>query len=208
MPERGHIPLSRETRVKQKIIKGVGILATSALVSLSAGCGPALIGGGAVGAWSVGTDERTIGRMWDDAGIGAKVKAALLSDSLVGGMGIDVDVVDGVVYLNGTVDSAKTAAHAASVARGAAESRGLTNNLAVGEKSVGQSLDDKVIGGRVWGRLVGEPGLRSMNIDVDVERGVVTLTGKVASVAQKRRVVELARGVEGVARVKDFLKVK
>ena len=129
----------------------------------------------------MGTDERSIGRIWDDTEIAAKVKAALVEDERVGGMGIDVDVLEGVVYLGGTVERAAEAERAVALAGAVKDVRGVRNNLAIGEKSIGQSIDDKVIGGRVRSRLLGEPGLRSLGIDVDVERGVVTLTGIVKS---------------------------
>ena len=182
-----------------------GVLAS---VLVMAGCAPAVIGGGAVGAWKVGTDERSIGRMWDDTGIAARVKAALVEDERVGGLGIDVDVLEGVVYLGGTVETAAEANRAVTLARAVRDVRGVRNNLAVGKKTIGQSLDDQVIGGRVRSRLLGEPGLRSLGIDVDVERGVVTLTGIVKNQGQKRRVLELARGASGVVRIVDFVMVQ
>ncbi len=194
--------------MKNVCTKWLVTLVVLALVSFSAGCAPAIIGGGAVGAWKVGTDERSIGRIWDDAGIGTKVKAALVEDSRVGGMGIDVDVLDGVVYLHGTVETAAEVDRAVALARAASDVRDVRNNLVVGTKSIGQSIDDKLIGSRVKSRLFGEPGLRSLGIDVDVERGVVTLTGIVESQAQKRRVLALARNASGVRRVVDFVKVK
>ncbi len=48
-----------------------------------AGCAPAIIGAGAAGGYKVGTDARSVGQMWDDATITARVKAALLKDSRV-----------------------------------------------------------------------------------------------------------------------------
>ncbi|MDC4222687.1 MAG: BON domain-containing protein [Candidatus Manganitrophus sp.] len=44
----------------------------------------------------------------DDAALTAKVKAKLLSDDVLNGMNIDVDTQNGVVFLNGVVDSPRT----------------------------------------------------------------------------------------------------
>lgn len=47
-----------------------------------------------------------------------------------------------------------------------------------------------------------------MNIDVDVNRGVVTLTGIVKGNAQKSKVMAIARTTSGAVRVVDNLTVK
>ena len=81
------------------------------------------------------------------------------------------------------------------------------NNLQVGSRSFGQAFDDKVIGSKVKAKLIKEPGIRSLNIDVDVNKGVVTLTGKVGYQHQKDRVMEIARTTSGVIEVVDNIKV-
>jgi osmotically-inducible protein OsmY len=48
---------------------------------------------------------------------------------------------------------------------------------------------------------------RPYDIDVDVERGVVTLSGDVETDAQRQRAVELARGVVGVERVENEIEI-
>ena len=50
--------------------------------------------------------------------------------------------------------------------------------------------------------------LRDSTINVDVDNGVVTLTGTVASAAQKTRAQTVARGVEGVTNVRNNLTVR
>ena len=49
--------------------------------------------------------------------------------------------------------------------------------------------------------------LRDSTINVDVDNGVVTLTGTVASAEQKTKAGTVAQGVEGVKSVKNELKV-
>ena len=56
--------------------------------------------------------------------------------------------------------------------------------------------------GRAGVKRVG--GLR---IDVDTFKGVVTLSGRVKSDAERTQAVALARGIDGVAEVKDALQV-
>ena len=50
--------------------------------------------------------------------------------------------------------------------------------------------------------------LRDSTINVDVDNAVVTLTGTVASAAQKTRAEAVAKAVEGVTRVRNNLRVQ
>jgi hyperosmotically inducible protein len=61
----------------------------------------------------------------------AKVKTALLADERVKGLQIDVDASDGVVTLNGAVDSAATAERAQTIARGIAGVTSVESRLTV-----------------------------------------------------------------------------
>jgi hyperosmotically inducible protein len=49
--------------------------------------------------------------------------------------------------------------------------------------------------------------LRDSTINVDVDKDVVTLTGTVATPAQKTKAEQVAKSVEGVKSVKNLLKV-
>jgi osmotically-inducible protein OsmY len=56
--------------------------------------------------------------------------------------------------------------------------------------------------------LAAADDLRDSTINVDVDKGVVTLTGTVASAAQKTRAEAVAKSVEGVTGVRNQLKVQ
>jgi osmotically-inducible protein OsmY len=55
--------------------------------------------------------------------------------------------------------------------------------------------------------LAAADDLRDSTINVDVDKGVVTLTGTVASAAQKTKAETVAKAVEGVTSVRNQLKV-
>lgn len=57
------------------------------------------------------------GQFFSDAWISTKVKALLLKDSLVHGVGINVDTKDGRVQLSGWVNTSEEATHAVKLAR-------------------------------------------------------------------------------------------
>ena len=55
--------------------------------------------------------------------------------------------------------------------------------------------------------LAAADDLRDSTINVDVDNSVVTLTGSVASTAQKSKAEQVARGIDGVKSVKNELRI-
>ena len=174
----------------------------------SLGCAAAVVGGGATGGYAVGSDERSASTILDDAAITAKVKTELIGDKNVKARNIDVDTVAGVVVLSGYVDSQQEANRAGSLAKSVSGVVRVKNELRVGSRTIGQGFDDKVLGGKIKTRLMEEPGIRSLNIDVDVYSGTANVTGVVASQEQKKNVLNLIRSIEGVRGVVDNLQVR
>jgi hyperosmotically inducible protein len=79
--------------------------------------------------------NRPVGTVMDDAAITAAVKAKLLADPKVGGLKIDVDTRNGVVYLTG--DHMKSQAEIDQAIKLAKETSGVKsveNKLVIGEK--------------------------------------------------------------------------
>ena len=75
-------------------------------------------------------------------------------------------------------------------------------------KTAGQTIDDATITASVQSKLSSDRLSNFSRIDVDTERGVVTLNGVVKSADQKVRVAEMARGVNGVRSVNNNLQVQ
>ena len=175
---------------------------------ISQGCTAAVVGGGAAGGYAVGTDERSAGTMFDDTAITAKVKTELIGDKNIKARNIDVDTVAGMVVLSGYVDSQQEANRAASHAKSVSGVVRVKNELQVGSRTMGQGFDDKVLGAKIKTRLMEEPGIRSLNIDVDVYSGTANVTGVVASQEQKKNVLNLVRSIEGVRGVVDNLQIR
>ena len=172
------------------------------------GCGPILVGSGAAGAYKVATDERSVGQIWDDSAIEAQINLELVRASDVNTANIDVDVVDGVVILTGVVDSVEEAEKAGTIARNEPHVKDVKNQLMIGSRTFGQIFDDQVISNKIKGALINEKGIRSLNIDVDVQKGVAFLTGIVENDNQHQRVIRIAEATSGVVKVTDNLKVR
>jgi len=99
----------------KQIVKGWA--AAVALVLLLAGC-QAMTG-------------KTAGQNVDDAALTSRVKSALVMDKAANLTRVDVDTSNGVVSLNGIVDTPEQKWHAEDVVRRVGGVRGINNNLQV-----------------------------------------------------------------------------
>lgn len=73
--------------------------------------------------------------------------------------------------------------------------------------TIGSGLKDGWLWTKTKGALAGVDDLRDSTINVDVDNGVITLRGNVASAAQKAAAMKAANGIEGKTSVKDMLKI-
>jgi hyperosmotically inducible protein len=78
-------------------------------------------------------------------------------------------------------------------------------------KGSGRTIGSGVNDGWLWVKtrfdLAAADDLRDSTINVDVDKNVVTLTGTVASAAQRTRAEAVAKAVDGVTGVKNLLKI-
>ena len=152
--------------------------------------------------------ENSVERMVDDSTITTRINHEMIKDDLVKARQIDIDTIGGHVTLTGVVGTRKESARAVKIAQGVAGVRSVSNNLQIGERSYGNIWDDNLISNKIKAKLIAEPEVRSLNIDVDVYLGVVTLTGVVGSKYQKERAIALSRSTDGTIKVIDNLKVR
>jgi len=81
--------------------------------------------------------------------------------------------------------------------------------IALTGKTAGRNVDDTVITTQVKTKLATDQAASTLTkIDVDTNRGTVSLNGNVESAAEKQRAAELARQVEGVKEVINNLQVQ
>jgi hyperosmotically inducible protein len=144
-----------------------------------------------------------------DAGLTTKVKAKLAADSTVKAYKIDVDTREKVVTLTGSVNRQVEKDQALALTR---ETQGVLDVVdmisvrnAAGDgdapeppRTIGDRIDDAGITMAVKGRLLDDPEVKGLQIDVDTRDGVVYLTGSVRSPAEMERAISLARNTENV----------
>lgn len=88
----------------------------------------------------------------------------------------------------------------------AAESN-VADQTAAAVQDAGDKLGDAAITAKVKTALMAEPGIRSLEINVDTRDHNVTLAGTVPSAELKVRAMQIAQGIEGVKSVSDQLVV-
>jgi hyperosmotically inducible periplasmic protein len=76
------------------------------------------------------------------------------------------------------------------------------------ERSAGEVIDDTAIHSKVKTALLNDPVVHGLAIDVNVDRGVVALSGAVNGNVEKRKAEEIARGVNGVRGVENNIVVR
>ena len=75
-------------------------------------------------------------------------------------------------------------------------------------ESAGEYIDDAAITTKVKAVIFNEPTLKATEINVETYKGDVQLSGFVAQPQDAQRAADLARGVKGVASVKNDIRVK
>lgn len=83
--------------------------------------------------------------------------------------------------------------------------REVRNDTARAADTAGKAMDDAAVTAKVKSALLADATTKGMNIDVDTSAGTVTLTGTVASAAEKQRAEQLAQTIEGVRAVRNNL---
>jgi hyperosmotically inducible periplasmic protein len=158
-----------------------------------------------------------------DAGVTTAVKSKFAADDTVKAHTINVDTKDRVVTLKGEVDSDATRAQAVTLARTTdgvrdvvdalvvtpkpAATTGIDENARDMARDTGALMGDAGITTAVKTKLLADTVVGGLDINVDTKDAIVTLTGDVASSAEKRKAVQIARDTDNVKSVKDNLKI-
>jgi len=153
-----------------------------------------------------------------DGVITAKIKASMVADGKVSASRIEVVTDKKVVTLTGNLDSQAEKDRAIEIAKSTSGVANVVDMIEVrtgaetGEapspdRTLGEHIDDATITMAVKTRLLEDPQVKGLKIDVDTREGVVFLTGSVRSKEESDRAVEVARATEHVKDVKPNLLV-
>lgn len=163
-----------------------------------------------LGACAATETSRSTGEVIDDTAIAGKIKSALAADQVTDAVDIDVEVDKARVQLNGVVDSQRERDRAEQIARETDGVASVDNNLEINpeERTAGEYVDDKVLTTRVKAALAEDPVAHALKIDVEVNRGVVSLGGHVNTAAERRAAEDAVEKVSGVVRIRNNLQTR
>jgi osmotically-inducible protein OsmY len=154
--------------------------------------------------------SRGYGETIDDATITAAVKSKLVWSRHADGLATNVETKSGKVILTGTADSAADKDRAGHLAKNTRGVVSVDNRLMVdvkqqaansGASSVhkaGTEVADSLITTKVKSTYAYSSNVDGSDISVNTVDGIVTLTGKVDSGAERALAIELAKNVRGV----------
>ena len=84
----------------------------------------------------------------------------------------------------------------------------LGNTMERKADQAGQAIDDAAITTSIKGKYLADDTLKGLDISVETQHGVVTLTGSVQSDSAKELATTIAQGVDGVTSVNNQLTIK
>lgn len=140
-----------------------------------------------------------------DAALSERVKTALAGDSALAARSIEVETRDGVVQLSGFVDSEDQRTAALMRARSVQGVQEVRNDLSLRDdtRPTNRPVADTVIAAQVRDSLKGADLSSDSDVNVEVSKGVVQLSGFVSTPQEKARAGDLASSVEGVRDVEN-----
>lgn len=141
-----------------------------------------------------------------DVAITSEVKEALVDTGIAKTGEIQVEANDRVVQLSGFVDSESTQELALRAAKQVDGVASVRNDLVVRDSTPtpAESKDDTIIAAKVRKQLDQQAGTQtSRDVNVEVNEGVVQLSGFVDSIEQKNRAADVVASVAGVKDVRN-----
>ena len=152
----------------------------------------------------------TVGNDIDDTVVTARVKSALMANPKINSYEFKVETRKGEVMLSGFVDSHAQLDLATSITRDVEGVKAVQNKVTIKgiAATVGNQVDDGITIGKVKAALLGDPGVKSLDIAVVTRIDEVQLSGFVDNQEQMNRAVEITSKVPGVRTVSNHMQIK
>jgi len=145
--------------------------------------------------------NRAFGELVDDTTVTSAVRSKLAWSRYADGLRASVTSSKGMVRITGHVTTAEGKNAASNLALSTHGVRSVTNELDIQPgvaTSIGGDLADGWITTKVRSTFLYSSYVAGRDIDVTTERGVVSLSGKLASETERALAIELAGNVRGV----------
>lgn len=159
--------------------------------------------------YGAAVDERNVSTIASDHEIKAKILKKFADDEHVGVLDFSVSSYEGHVYLIGEYETKIQKSRAVQIATNQKGVTGMTTYLIVkNPKSLCGLSKNLELTVKVKAKLIGDKDIWSTNIDVKTIQCISVLWGLVESKTEIDKAIAHARSVEGITKVKSFLKLK
>lgn len=157
------------------------------------------------GGYDVATDQRSVRKQIDDAGIRGQIENDLQQSSVEGTDKINVFCRNGIVVLAGVVANGSGAGtEAVRIARRVQGVKKVETYFLPSQQS---RISDFEIKEKIHYKMVGDSDLKADQVDMTVIDGHVVLIGVVSSSAKINKIIAIAHATKGVKAVKSFIQV-
>lgn len=171
-------------------------------------CAPLIAAGVATGVYTA-TQERDMGDAVNDSWIETQLEAEIFDADPGLYSGLSANVIEGRVYLIGTVPSAEARRDATRIAYGIDGVREVHNDAEVMDgRGLGTMADDAWTASEIRLDLIGEGDISDQNYSIEVIRGTAYIMGIARDEAERDKVLAIARDAGGVVRVVDYTVLK
>lgn len=158
---------------------------------------------------SLNTQERPIGRAFDDFATRAELNGRLLRTSPELFANVSTTVIEGRVHLAGTVRNPDDRIRAGQLAWASPNVVEVVNNIEVTDGGgPGDIAQDRWISTQVRARILGDGSIRDINYSIDTQNQTVYVMGIAQDQSEIERVVGHAGSVRGVKRVVNYVVLK
>ena len=154
-------------------------------------------------------DERSLGEQYDDEKITMAIRKKFSDDEKIKYFDISTYVYYGHVYLVGEYDSVSQKNQALKLARGVAGVKSVTDYfLSKKQDDACGTAANLKLSTKVKLKLIGDKDVSSTQIEVKALQCRIILLGLVSSAGDIKKAIAHAKSVEGVRRVKSYLKIQ
>ena len=186
----------------------VGVAGLLFAAGLAAGCGPAVVGGGAATVGVLGAQSRTYAQAASDAKIRAQINDAWLQANERMYRLVSLQVWNGRVLVSGVVPDEEMRLTAIEGAWQAEGVKDVINEVRVGETGgAGTFSQDAWITAQLKSKLTFDKQINGANYSIDTVHGVIYLLGTAETEAELDQVIAHARNIGNVARVVSHIKI-
>ncbi len=185
------------------------LVALILMLSLSTGCAPVLIGGGAAVVGGAMVSEKGISGSISDSQIATEIKVKLYKFDPDLYQRVNLTVTSGEVLLTGAVPKDEWHLEAVRIAWEPQGVKRVIDNIAISNgASFSVYAKDTWITTQLKSRLLVDADVQSINYNIKTVSGIVHLLGIAQDQKELDHVIEIARNMDGVRKVVSYVKIK